>query len=212
MKTILLSALLLALAGCSAMPNTPQTTAPNTDSTSNTATSGPGTPSPSSSSTSSPAPGSNIAPLTPPDSSVDAGVGGATDAPPLPEGSNAVDLSNISQVVVGIGNRFFSARGESRPLQVQLKDARGQVIAPAGVTYSYVSSRPQDFSVDATGQVVAQVSEGFSSITVRLNGSDKQATQLVSVSNAASGGGGGGSNASSAPTEEKVNGQVEFQF
>ncbi len=116
-------------------------------------------------------------------------------------------LEGVNQINVRIGNRFFSAIGQTSQLQVDLLDENGQRIN-SNAELSYSSSRPQDFSVDGNGQVTARVSEGFSTIIVSLN--SLSATQLVSVSSPSSGG--SGSTAPPEPTEENVNGQIEFEF
>lgn len=144
----------------------------------------------------------------------------STDA--TPDTSNpgtpaaTVDLSAATQVVVSVPNRFFSASGQTGQLNVQFKNANGQLVSVNGAGFSYSSSRPQDFRVDANGQITALVSEGFSTITVRVDGSDLSAAQLVSVSSPTSGSSGGGGSSSTntppAPTQENVNGQIEFQF
>lgn len=142
----------------------------------------------------------------------------ASASPALPtEGpaqGTAQGLAQASKLVLSLGNRFFSAVGEQRELRIEVQDAQGRVLPTDGLTFAYSSSRPQDFSVDATGRVVAEVSDGYSDISVQLVGSALRVSQLVSVSSAgaSSGGGGGGGGGAAAPTEENVNGQVEFQF
>lgn len=125
----------------------------------------------------------------------------------LPPATNPRDIQSLQLE----GSRFLSASGQRITLRV--RDQNGAVIAPEQLRF--VSSRPQDVSVDAQGQVEARVDNGFSTITISLLGSDLQIAQLFSVaspSSSWSSGGGGGGGGGSAPTQENVSGQVAFQF
>ncbi|MGV3527196.1 MAG: hypothetical protein ACO1RX_23470 [Candidatus Sericytochromatia bacterium] len=104
--------------------------------------------------------------------------------------------------------RFLSASGERLTLQV--RDQNGNVIAPERLRF--VSSRPQDLSVDAQGQVQAQVENGFSTITISLLGSALQIEQVFSITSSSGSGSSSGGGSSGAPTRENVTGQVAFQF
>lgn len=116
------------------------------------------------------------------------------------------ETSEVQALRLEAGNRFLSASGQRVSLRVL--DHTGNPIDPSRL--SFFSSRPQDFSVDAQGQVQARVSDGFSTITVKLNGSNLTADQLFSVTSPTGGGGGGG--ARTGLPQENVNGQIEFQF
>ena len=129
---------------------------------------------------------------------------GASASPGTGEGAAAIEALRLET-----STRFLSANGQR--VQLNVRDQNGQPIAPERL--SFVSSRPQDLSVDAQGNVEARVNDGFSTITVRLKSSYLSAEQLFSVSSPLSGGGGGSSNNTPAgPTQENVNGQIEFQF
>ncbi|MGV3526616.1 MAG: hypothetical protein ACO1RX_20530 [Candidatus Sericytochromatia bacterium] len=96
--------------------------------------------------------------------------------------------------------RFLNQKGQSTPFEVEALDREGRVLDLnlAALPLEWRSSRPQDFSVDAQGQVTALVESGYSSIEVRVPGSDFQASSVVNIATGSGNGGGGGG--SSAPT------------
>jgi hypothetical protein len=205
MKTFILGGVLITLSAC----------APGTMPVANGSTSGavsaPQTPGsaaptlPEATATTAPTAGAITPPTTPT---------GGTASPQAPSTGTVQALARAHKLVLSMGNRFFSARGEQRQIRIEVQDDQGKVLSGEELSFDFSSSRPQDFSVDATGRIMAEVTDGYSDIIVRLQGSSLQASQLVSVSSptASGGGGGGGAGNAAPPTQETVNGQVEFQF
>ncbi len=133
----------------------------------------------------------------------------STPAVPVDSTASVTDTSDLQALQLQVSKRFFSESGEQ--VQLIVKDQNGNPIAPERL--KFVSLRPQDFSVDAMGNVRALISEGFATIRISVNGSSLSAEQLFSVSNPSGGSSGGSeSNIKAPPTQEKVNGQIEFQF
>ncbi len=88
--------------------------------------------------------------------------------------------SSVANLRLNAASRFLSAKGESLKLQVELFDAKGQIVPEqAGLVWS--SSRPQDFSVDPSGKVTALTEIGFSEIGVRLSGTELKASLIINV-------------------------------
>lgn len=81
-----------------------------------------------------------------------------------------------------MSKRFLNAQGETASLQAVLLDAKGQTLDPKAFPLVWSSSRTSDFSVDQTGQAIALVEEGFSEISVQLQGTELTAKQLLSIS------------------------------
>ncbi len=122
--------------------------------------------------------------------------------------SPLIVTSDLHALHLEVSNRFLSANGERAQLTV--KDQNGNLIETERLRF--VSTRSQDFSVDAAGHVEALTSEGFSTIIVSVVGALLSAEQLFSVSNPSSGSSGGSRNTPVPATQENVNGQIEFQF
>lgn len=85
------------------------------------------------------------------------------------------------------GNRFLRGQGASTQFKAVLLDTAGQVLQ-ADVPLQWQSSRPQDFSVDAQGQLRALVDSGYSDIQVRIPGTAFSATAVINVSSFSGGG------------------------
>lgn len=109
--------------------------------------------------------------------------------------------ANLAGIRFAAGNRFLTAIGQTARFEVLLVDALGAPIV-AVVPLEWSSSRPQDFAVDAQGNLTALVPEGFSTIVARIPGTSFQASVLINISSsngagggARSGGGGGGGGA-----------------
>lgn len=83
-------------------------------------------------------------------------------------------------------NRFFVAKGQSMRLRVVLLDADNREI-PAAVPLIWSSTRPQNFSVDASGLVTAVVEDGFAEIVVQVRDTGFEARLLVSVTSSTGG-------------------------
>lgn len=122
-------------------------------------------------------------------------------APTLPPrqstGGSSVAISGLR---FEAANRFLNAKGETVRLYLTLLGPQGQPLSPevqAALPIEWLSTRPQDLSVDAQGFVKALVEEGFSTIIARVPGSTYEAQTLFSVSSGRSGGGGGGGGGSS---------------
>jgi hypothetical protein len=200
----LLSLLSLTLSACQPTSTTPGSTLPQI-----TPSASPTNPAPSA----SPAPGASAAPATP--TPVFSMTPGASSNPS--GGSTAtVNLPNGTRLVIALPNRFLSSKGQSVQLNAQLFDANGQALPLGDIKLLFSSSRPLDFSVSDTGVVVALKDSGYSTLTVRVEGTDLTATQLISVDafvGGSSGGGGGGSSSPGAsPTPlTQVNANVNFE-
>ena len=132
-----------------------------------------------------------------------------TSPPPIvPSALPPETVSQITELSLSFEKRIFSGSGQSVTLTV--KDQEGQVLQVENLVFS--SSRPQDINVSELGVVKAIVDEGFSTIKVKVLGSDISKEQLFSVSTPS--GGSGGSSSTSGnndPTTEKVEGQIEFE-
>lgn len=130
------------------------------------------------------------------------------------EPSTPMNLPDGSQLRISLANRFFTQAGQRAQLQVSLVDSQGQPLPINSQLLRFVSSCPQDFSVDANGMVTALVDQGFSEISVQLEKTALKATLLVSVNAVyyASGGSGGGSGGGgqSIPSEA-ISLDVEFE-
>jgi len=128
-------------------------------------------------------------------------------------GNPNLNLSDLQSLELLISNPYLNAQGESLTLQPVLKDANGQTLNAADFPLAWFSSRPADFAIDATGKVTALVDYGYSQITLRVPGTALEASQLVSVTIPTGSGGGSVSGGTTAgPTQEDVNGKIEFQF
>ena len=124
---------------------------------------------------------------------------------------SAAELAQIARLNLQFSTRYLESQGETQQLQVQLLDANGNLLNLGSVPLEYRSSRPNDFSVSESGLVTALVDYGYSNIQVSLG--DLQVSQLFSVDAGGSSGGSGNASGSNAgPTEETIQGTVEFQF
>lgn len=183
----LLAVSLLTACPPQSVVNTPVT--PSTGaSASPSASSSPGNSSPTSSPTASPA--TSTLPDAPPTpgSSPSAPVSGGVDT----SGSATVSLpANLSSIRFATIDRFLDAQGEVTRFQVEFVDNLGNRIS-GNVPLLWSSSRPQDFSVDAEGNVKALVDFGFSTIEVRIPGTAFEARTIVNVTSSSGGGSGGG--------------------
>lgn len=119
---------------------------------------------------------SPVGPISPGGSSLPNHTGNGTGVQP-PSGNAQSSVANLR---LNAASRFLSAKGESLKLQVELFDAKGQIVPEqAGLVWS--SSRPQDFSVDPSGKVTALTEIGFSEIGVRLAGTELKASLIINV-------------------------------
>jgi hypothetical protein len=125
-------------------------------------------------------------------------------------GKPAQDLSLLKSLTVLASKVYLDKKGEVVNLQPVLKDAAGQPLNTVDFPLEWLSSRPADFAVDATGKVTALVEYGYSEITLRVPGTDLAVKQLLSVTELIGSSSGGSS--SFGPTQENVNGTIEFQF
>lgn len=139
------------------------------------------------------------------------------EASASPDGStpsdsvSATELAQIARLDLKFSSRYLENQGETQQLQVQLLDANGNPLNLGSVPLEYRSSRPNDFSVSENGLVTALVDYGYSNIQVSLG--DLQVSQLFSVDAGGSSSGSGNTSGSNAgPTEENIQGTVEFQF
>lgn len=126
-------------------------------------------------------------------------------------GTPGQNLSVIQALGIEASKRFLDGKGETASLKAVLKDASGQALNPADFPLEWFSSRPADFAVDATGKVTALVDDGYTEISLRVTGSDLEARQLISVTAPVGGTSSRNSN-NAGPTQENVNGNIEFQF
>jgi hypothetical protein len=199
----LLSVLALTLSACQPASTTPGSTLPQITPSASPTNPLPGT---------SPVPGASVAPVTPTPTPVFSITPGASSNPS--GGSTAtVNLPNGTRLVIALPNRFLSSKGQSVQLNAQLFDANGQALPLGDIKLLFSSSRPLDFSVSDTGVVVALKDSGYSTLTVRVEGTDLTASQLISVDTFVGGGGGGGgsSSPSASPTPlTQVNANVNF--
>lgn len=147
-------------------------------------------PSPSPEPSASAIPGAMPTPVAsrPPEETPSAAPGSAS---PLPSGSPGGLPANLAGLRFETINRFLNAAGETTQFAVYLIDRSGNRILQT-VPLEWSSSRPQDFSIDASGKIKALVAEGYSEIVVRIPGSSFEARTVINVSSRGSGGGGGG--------------------
>ena len=131
--------------------------------------------------------------------------GGATATVQLPDGT---------RLELFLPNRFLTDLGQSVAMVARLFDASGREIPLGELKLRFSSSRPQDFSVSEQGVITALTDEGFSTITVQIDGTQLSASQLISVAAGFSGGGAGGGRpgptATATPFED-VNADVGFE-
>lgn len=125
-------------------------------------------------------------------------------------GKPAQDLSLLKSLTVLASKVYLDKKGEVVNLQPVLKDAAGQPLNTVDFPLEWLSSRPADFAVDASGKVTALVEYGYSEITLRVPGTDLAVKQLLSVTELV--GTSSGGSGSVGPTQENVNGTIEFQF
>ena len=143
-------------------------------------------PNPQSSASVTPVPNASASPGTPSDG----------EPTPVPSGQGGADFV-LPANVVGIrfdnkNNRFLNQKGGSTTFAVEFIDSNGKAVALNNVSLEWSSSRPQDFSVDANGKLTALVEAGFSTIEVRVKGTQLDARSVINVASGSSGGGGGG--------------------
>jgi hypothetical protein len=110
-------------------------------------------------------------------------------APPALPGSLPAGLAGLR---LETGNRFLSGQGARAQFRAVLLDAAGQVLR-AEVPLQWQSSRPQDFSVDDQGQILALVGSGYADIQVRIPGTAFAASAVMNVSSFGRSGSSGGS-------------------
>ncbi|MGV3523898.1 MAG: hypothetical protein ACO1RX_06705 [Candidatus Sericytochromatia bacterium] len=180
-----------------------------------------GTPTPTTPSASvqpSSAPTPTPEPSSPAEASPVPGQPSASPVPlPTPSGAGSsatINLPDGSRLVLTLPNRFLTDSGQSITVSAQLLDANGQPLPLNSLQLLYSSSRPQDFSISDQGVITSLVNDGYSTITVRINGTDLSASQLISVSALSSGGGGGGGGSTPRPTptpQENVNAEIGFE-
>lgn len=151
-------------------------------------------PSPQSSASATPVPNASKNPETP-------GPGNPTPQPSAQADTNFVLPNNV----VGIrfdskNNRFLNQKGSTTTFAIEFIDSSGKTIAVNNAPLEWTSSRPQDFSVDSNGKLTALVEVGFSTIEVRVKGTQLDARSVINVASGSSGGGGGGGGSSTSPT------------
>lgn len=100
--------------------------------------------------------------------------------------------ANLAGIRFGELDRFLGYEGESTRFAVIALDGEGRPLDTV-LPLEWSSSRPQDFSVDATGKLTALVRSGYSEIVVRVPGTAYEIRTIVNVSTGSSSGGGGGS-------------------
>lgn len=151
-------------------------------------------PAPEASASSTPRPTPTPGQTTPPEGETPGTPATGASATPTPTampGSFSLP-ANLSRIQFSAKNdRFLDQVGEQTQFQVELIDNLGQVI-DANVPLEWTSSRPDDFSVDAEGHLTAKVASGFSTITVRIPGTNFEARTIINVIGGGSSGGGGG--------------------
>ena len=123
------------------------------------------------------------------------------------------DLSLLKSLGILANKVYLDYKGEAIILKPLLKDAQGQLLNTSDFPLEWLSSRPADFAIDASGKVTALVEYGFSEITLRVPGTQLAVKQMLSVTeNVGTGSGSGSGTGNSGPTQENVNGNIEFQF
>ena len=135
-------------------------------------------------------------------------------SPSAGPGSGSQGGSGSGRLELSLSQRFLDQLGATTRIQIRMFDAQGREVPVDPARLSFSSSRPEDFSVDASGLVKALKENGFAEIRVQLIGTDLSAVQLVSVSaaDAAAGSGGGGGAPAPTPTPlEDLNVDVEFE-
>ena len=130
----------------------------------------------------------------------------ATSMPAADNSTNAAaELERIAGVRLSSQNdRFLDAKNETTQFNVVFIDKLGQEIdinTLNNVVLNWESSRPQDFSVDAEGNLKALVEFGFADIIVRLANTNLEARTRISVNATQFSGssGGGSSNTNTGP-------------
>lgn len=110
-------------------------------------------------------------------------------APALPP-----ELARLQLVAT---DRFLEAKGESTRLEVRYLNAQGEPL-DLDLPIEWVSSRPQDFSIDPSGLAQALVDFGFAEITAQIPNSAFKTKLVLNVTATflSSGGGGGGTSSS----------------
>ncbi len=169
-------------------------------------------PSPSASPSSTPAPAETPMPsatvLPSPSSSPVLTTPNRSTPVALASGQPGVDLSILSSVELKVGNPFLDGMGETTLLQPLLKDKQGQPLDPFKYPLEWLSSRPSDFAIDASGKVTALVEYGFTTIYLKIPGTSLMAQQQISVNTLAATGG----SSAPKPTRESIKGGVKFEF
>jgi hypothetical protein len=156
----------------------------------------------------SPAPQSTATPTAPITAPTTAPALSPSQPVAIATGKPGQDLSLIQSISIEASKRFLDGQGESVVLKPVLKDAAGQTLNSADFPLQWFSSRPTDFSVDASGKVTALVDYGYSMISLKIPGTNIEAQQQLSVNAIASSGGG----SAPKPTRESISGSVKFDF
>lgn len=138
-----------------------------------------------------------------PNASASPGTPSDGEPTPVPSGQGGADFV-LPANVVGIrfdnkNNRFLNQKGSTTTFAIEFIDSSGKTIAVNNAPLEWASSRPQDFSVDANGKLTALVEAGFSTIEVRVKGTQLDARSVINVASGSSGGGGGGNSTSPTP-------------
>lgn len=116
----------------------------------------------------------------------------ASPGPSPGPGSMAPLPTHVAAIRFGDNlNRFLNAQGQRTRFHVILLDAGGQP-TDVDVPLLWSLDRPQDFSVDAAGNLTALVGFGYSSVVVKVAGTSLEARTVINVNSGSSGGGGGG--------------------
>lgn len=92
-------------------------------------------------------------------------------------------LAQIVSLEFTLGEqRFFNRIGEVRTLTFRALDAQGQEVPIQANQLEWSTSRPQDIPVTETGEATAVGDYGYSEITIKVPGSDIQASVRMTIS------------------------------
>lgn len=159
------------------------------------------TPIPGNGGEATPAPGASAVPSPGPTPPV---VPSSLPTPTAQPGGSSIPTELAAIRFADDNQRFLERMNQTTQLKLVFLDKLGQTLLLNGLPLEWSSNRPQDFSVDAAGQVKALVDSGFSVITVQVRGTALQAQTVINVNTPFGGGGGGGGGGSSAPAKPVI--------
>lgn len=107
--------------------------------------------------------------------------------------------ASVASLSLKSDRRFLTGIGDRLQLQVSAQDAQGKTLKPEALNLRYISSRPEDISVDDQGNIIALKDFGYANIRVEISG--QSAVLLISVNNPGFGGG----TSTNAPSPPQLN-------